>query len=298
MSVLPIRGADGGSVAGIPGAAVRDARTDAVAASHLVERSAWSVVWVGGASPETAHGWEALRLVLGRSPRAWLLRCVPGPALGSRVYGWLAVHRGALGALGGAVIGRAGRRLGVPGAVVEGAALAVVLAWEFGLVRDACGVGGLPGWVRSYVATLGLSQYWSMFSPHPPRRDVWHLVPALKVDGVVVELLSGADVVLEAPVDGPRHYGGYRWRQAVRRAQERGELHLLAEYWCRSGPWAALDVWELARPSLGTAGGRYQAGPVLRWECPEAELGAPVRSFQEAVRRQVTGRGAASASAP
>ena len=205
------------AVAGIPGAVVRDARTDPVAAVHLAERSAWSVVVLGGRSPETAHGWEALRLVLARSPRAWLLRWVPGPALGSRVYAWLAAHRGALGAIGGALVGRGGGRPGLPGAVVAGASLAVVLGWNGALYGTLQGWGDYRAWVRPWVATLGLMQYWSMFSPHPPLRDVWHLVPALRHDGEVVELLSGGEVALEPPVDGPRRYGGHGRRRRGRR---------------------------------------------------------------------------------
>ena len=282
------------AVAGVPAAKVRDARSDRLAAANLVEPGSWSVLSELDGALEIHHGWEALRLVLASSSRPWLLRLIPGSSRGAAVYRWIGAHRGTLGRAGGSVFGHGGGALGVLGGAVAGFALAVVLGWNAALYSTLRGWGDYRAAVRPFVATLGLSQYWSMFSPHPPLRDAWHVVPALGRDGAVVDLLSGGEVVLAPPVNGPRRYGGYRWRQAVRLAQRRGELYLLAEYWCRAGGWAALDVWEFARPNRGTArtaDGRYEARRALRWECPGADLGAPVRSFQDAMTRRLSAVG-------
>jgi hypothetical protein len=39
---------------------------------------------------------------------------------------------------------------------------------------------------------LGLDQYWAMFAPHPPKGDVWHVIPGNLQDGRQVDLLPVA----------------------------------------------------------------------------------------------------------
>ena len=39
---------------------------------------------------------------------------------------------------------------------------------------------------------LGLDQYWAMFAPHPPKGDVWHVIPGNLQDGQEVDLLPVA----------------------------------------------------------------------------------------------------------
>ena len=161
--------------------------------------------------------------------------------------------------------------------------------------------------VRPVVATLGIAQYWTMFAPRPCTRDAWHLAPGLSRDGRVVELLSGRELRIRPPVDGPRHYGGVRWRTAVFRSIKRRETDRVLRYWCRTGRWDAVELWEFRRANLGmaaTADLPYEATRLAFWECDGADL-ARVEAFtddvvrrMEAYSQSVTASGRESTSAP
>ena len=254
-----------------------------MAAGILEESFAWSVVegsaGPGGAPPNAAapaadyrRGWEAVRFLVARSPRPWIGRLLPGPAAGERLYGLIGRHRGALGSAGAMAFGRgnARGRHGEAGRFAVSAAILVVLAWNAVTYPPLHERRDLRPLVEPLAAAFNLKQRWSMFAPYPYTNDFWHVMPALRRDGTSVDLLSGMPVSLEPPRDGPDRYGGYRWRKTVIRSLQRGEIERVFGYHCRTGRWAAFDLWEFSRPNLGTAATAAAPYSVLRagrWQC-------------------------------
>ena len=260
---------------------MREAQTDASASRILGESFAWSITRTRisertGTEPELdpnfRQGWEAVRFLVQNSPRSWLLRVLPGDVLGDRLYAWIGRNRGAIGRLGGACFGRnkSSAWQGPIRQFVTSFALVVVLAWNvvsYPAVRDWV---DLRPYVSPVISLLNLQQYWDMFAPHPYAFDFWHVMPALARDGTRVDLLSNSSIALEPPRDGPDHYGGYRWRKAIFRSLQRGQIERVFRYYCHTGHWAALDLWEFSRPNLGiaaTAEQLYRTTLMGRWEC-------------------------------
>ena len=262
---------------GIRNATLREAQSDAVAARILEDSFAWSVVegpaGPGGApAPDYRRGWEAVLFLVARSPRPWIGRLLPGPAAGERLYGLIGRRRGSLGSAGAMAFGRgdARGRHGEVGRFVVAAAILVVLAWNAVTYPPLHERLDLRPVVEPLAAAFNLKQYWSMFAPYPYRNDFWHVMPALRRDGSTVDLLSGMPVSLEPPRDGPDRYGGYRWRKTVIRSLQREEIERVFRYHCRTGRWAAFDLWEFTRPNLGTAetaATPYSAIRAGRWQC-------------------------------
>ena len=249
---------------GARGATIREAQSDPVAAGILEESFSWSVTRVRSpdesdspAEPDPGYrqGWAAVRFVVEHSPRPWLLRFLPGPARGDRVYAWIARNRGAIGSVGGYCFGRNGAasRHGPVGRFVVSLSLAAVLAWNAVTYPSLREWNDLRPLVAPLIALLNLVQYWDMFAPRPYVSDAWHVMPGLTRDGRQVDVLSGRPLNLEPPRDGPDRYGGYRWRKVTFRSLQRGEFERVFHYFCRTGRWAAMDVWELHRPNLGTS---------------------------------------------
>ena len=288
------------ALAGVRGAGIREAQSDPVAAEILEREFEWSVVERGAVGREGGYrrGWEAVRFVAGQSPRPWLARLLPGPAAGARLYVWIGRNRGRFGAAGRLAFGR-GDRPGWHGEVGRFAvayALTVVLAWNaatYPALRDRVDLRPL---VEPLVASLNLVQYWDMFAPAPPSLDVWHALPALARDGGRVDLLSGRPVSLQPPRDGPDRYGGYRWRKTIEKSQWRGELDRVSVYFCDTGHWAAMDIWQFARPNQGTAAtadAPFEATRLGRWRCDSVDAHR-VDAFQTEVDAAMAGAAGAA----
>ena len=290
------------ALARVRGAAVREAQSDPVAAEILERGFEWSVAERAALGREDGYrrGWDAVRFVVGRSPRPWLARLLPGPAAGARLYAWIGRNRGRFGTAGRLAFGRGDRPgwHGEAGRFAAAFALTVVLAWNaatYPALRDRVDLRPL---VEPLAASLNLVQYWNMFAPAPPAADGWHALPALSRDGGRVDLLSGRPVSLEPPLDGPDRYGGYRWRKTIEKSQWRGELHRLPVYFCETGRWAAIDVWQFARPNPGagaTADAPYEATRLGRWRCDGVD-NHRVDAFQAQVDAAMAG--AATGGAP
>ena len=266
---------------GIRGAEIRDAQSDPVAARILDDHFAWSVrerpdTPGGATAPVYRQGWDAVLWVIAKSPRPWLARILPGPRTGARLYGWIGSNRGAIGSLGGILFGRANTRgwHGPAGRLAVSCAITAVLAWNAVAYPPLREIEDLRPWVVPLVSLLNLKQYWNMFAPRPHTRDAYHVFPALRRDGREVDLLSGEIVTTEPPPDGPDRYGGYRWRKAIGRSIRQGELERITRYFCRTGDWAAMDVWVYRRPNLGTAATGdqpYEAIRLRRSRCTNAD---------------------------
>ena len=269
------------SAGGLRDAQMREAQTDPVAEKILEDLFAWSVAIARRSSRETApaqpkleyrQGWEAVRFFLQHSRRPWLLRILPGPSRGDRIYAWIGRHRGAFGTAGRACFGRnpeAGWH-GPFGRFVATLALICVLAWNvvsYPAIRDW---RDYRPFVLPLVSTLNLLQYWNMFAPYPYRFDNWHVMPGLTRDGRTVDVLSGRALELLPPRDGPGRYGSYRWRKVIFRSLQIDRVDRVFGFFCRTGDWAAIDLWEFSRPNLGTgdtANSAYEVDRVGRWIC-------------------------------
>ena len=273
------------AVGGIRGAALREAQSDPAAARILEESFAWSVARVRGPerqefpaelNSDTRQGWEAVRFLIAASRRPWLLRLLPRTSAGDRLYDWIGRNRGRFGISGRVVFGRAAPgRIGETGRFMASAALLVVLAWNLVTYPPLLERRDYSGYVEPLIALLNLQQAWTMFAPHPPTADFWHVVPALSRAGDRVDLLSGLPIDLEPPRDGPDRYGGYRWRKAIDQSVQRNEIARVFGYFCRTGKWAAMDLWEFSRPNLGNASTSqrtYEVNRLGRWRCGAADM--------------------------
>ena len=276
------------TLCGIRGAEMREAQSNPMAARILQESFAWSVTRSRGSDrigadtaldPDFRKGWDAVRFLVQQSPRPWLLRVLPGAASGERVYGWIGRNRGAIGVAGATCFGRKGAAgwHGPFGRFMASFALAVVLAWNVVSYPKVHEWVDLRPLVSPLVSALNLKQYWSMFAPFPYYMDTWHVMPALARDGSRVDLLSESPLSLAPPRDGPEHYGGYRWRKTVWRSLQRGEFERVFGYFCRTGDWTAIDLWEFRRPNLGIAAtveAPYQVVNGGRWQCADVDKSA------------------------
>ena len=266
---------------GARGAAMREAQSDPIASRILEDHLAWSVVECApGDAPPTAEGyrrgWDGVLMVVQRSPRPWLTRILPGSVRGERTYAWIGRNRHSFGRFGGAVFGHrstAGWH-GEAGRFATASALVVVLAWNAATLSAAHGRLDMRPLVAPLVGAANLKQYWRMFAPSPYYDDFWYVIPALARDGRREDLLSGRPVALRPPRDGPNRYGGYRWRKTIFNSAQQGEFGRVVEYFCRTGLWAAVDLWEFRRPNLGvaaTAETPYETTQLGRWRCDAFE---------------------------
>ena len=282
-------------VSGTRGAELREAQSDATAARILRDRFAWSVSRLRrpgaeestrGLDPEYRQGWDAVRFVVLQSPRPWLARILPGPVSGGRVYEWVGRCRGSIGSVCAVCFGRSSgaNPHGPTGRFVVSLALFVVLAWNvvsYPAVRDWKDYRPL---VDPLVSTFNLKQFWDMFAPYPYALDAWHVMPALARGGRRLDLLSGQPLVLEPPHDGPDRYGSYRWRKVVFRSIQRGQVDRVFGYFCRTGGWAAIDLWQFGRANTGTsatADAPYRPVHVGRWRCGQVDVGIANEFYSE-----------------
>lgn len=289
------------AVCGIRGASLREAQSDPAAARILDESFSWSVTRALNSEDETSaaeldpdyrQGWEAVRFLAGSSRRSWLLRVLPEATFGDRLYLSIGRNRGTLGLAGRVVFGRAAPAgVGPFGRFSAAFALMVVVAWNLVTYPTVRNWNDLRPQVEPVIGLLNLMQYWDMFAPYPFTSDFWHVMPALARDGRRLDLLSGLPVSLDTPVDGPDRYGGYRWRKSILRSQQRDEMDRVFRYFCLRGTWAAIDLWEIGRPNLGTAAtvdGLYVPYQVGRWRCDDVD-DAAVDEFRAGVDAMMDG---------
>lgn len=119
---------------------------------------------------------------------------------------WLLLLPGAL--FGGP---RAALQSSKGGAWVSGALLAVLLATNL----HSLGWAQLPT-VEATLDRLRLSQHWNMYAPEPMRREGWLLLQGQFAARPDTELFSGQLWSLDKPEGLSTHYGGMRWRKAIR----------------------------------------------------------------------------------
>ncbi|MFT5584952.1 MAG: hypothetical protein ACI9VR_002540, partial [Cognaticolwellia sp.] len=77
------------------------------------------------------------------------------------------------------------------------------------------------GWIHTpkieaALQRVRLAQHWSMYAPQPMNSEGWLLLQGRFEDRPDTELFSGQLWSLDKPQDLSTHYGGMRWRKAIR----------------------------------------------------------------------------------
>ncbi len=70
--------------------------------------------------------------------------------------------------------------------------------------------------IEAALHTVRLSQHWNMYAPQPMNREGWLLLQGQFAERPDTELFSGRHWSLDKPQDLSQHYGGMRWRKAIR----------------------------------------------------------------------------------
>ena len=242
------------AVCGLHGARISQAQEDPTARRILDEARSWSVR--RGDDDQGSHGWEAVRELLDASGRGWIARRLPRGPRGDQWYTWIGEHRETFGCAGRIAFGR--RRLDGPGEfgqAMAGVAIAAVIAWNVVSYPAIVRIKNVRSLVNPIVGTLNLKQKWSMFAPAPYYNDWWLVGMGLDRDGGILNLFTGEPMpeTIRPPVDGPDHYGGYKWRKSLNVAYRRNKMEHVLAYWCRTERWQAVAVWGVKRKNLGSS---------------------------------------------
>ena len=252
------------AVGGLGAARIAEAQSNPGAALVLKRDFSWSVSRRTGPDERTERqqGWDAVLFVLRHSRRPWLRHFLPGPEAGGRLYLWIARHRGFLGALGRACLGSADP----PDPVIErvGAAYAcfcliLAIAWNIATYPAMRDWRDWRPYIEPAVTALGVIQFWEMFAPYPYSFDRWHMVVGMDRDGVARNSLTGK--VMKALPTPSSTYGSYRWRKLLNNLAESKHARLVSRYFCRTGDWAAVDIWTFRRRNPGIRPGGRAAEP-------------------------------------
>ncbi len=112
----------------------------------------------------------------------------------------------------------------------------LVCWWNFRTV--APDVFKIPKDADAFVRILGLDQTWNMFTPHPPTKDGWYVIPGKLRDGTEIDLFQGGDSVSwEKPKLVSGTFRNMRWRKYTmmlhRKDKKKYRLYY-GRYLCRS----------------------------------------------------------------
>lgn len=255
----------------LPGAAIAPAQDTPRARTLLEANYSWVVIDVD----DTAYlKWPAFVALLRRSPLwrwAWFaLRSPHLVAPGNAVYDFVGRHRGAFGAMTGALLPQREVRweLGRAWQRVAAAFIAAVFLWNVATLEGVSrGFWGYHSWLdRAARATfdvlgppfrvLRIDQLWNMFAPFPLKDDGWMVIPARLADGREIDLLHPER---EPVYDKPHHYSqtheNIRWHTYRGRLWEaefsRHRLYF-GKYLCRSYNEGKLADPELRKQRLMT----------------------------------------------
>ena len=108
--------------------------------------------------------------------------------------------------------------------------------WNFRTI--APDIFKIPKDADAFVRVLGLDQTWNMFTPHPPTKDGWYVIPGKLRDGTEIDLFQGGESVSwEKPKLVSGTFGNMRWRKYImmlhRKDKKKYRLYY-GRYLCRS----------------------------------------------------------------
>lgn len=150
---------------------------------------------------------------------SWIMAFAPLLALGNRVYGWVAINRGAMGTFSSRWFGY--RSVSVQPTLLGSAIAAFMFyvvtsynVYTLPQVKQA-----VPDHVLALAKTARLDQRWDMFAPYPLTISIYLQVPGKLRDGSSVNLypLTSPEKDWVPPTRFTTLYENYRWRKYVDR---------------------------------------------------------------------------------
>ena len=149
-----------------------------------------------------------------------------------------------------------------------------------------------PAEIEGMAQLLMVDQVWDMFSPHPVRQDAWLLAPAERIDGSVVDALTGEAPEWRMPERLTRRFATTAWLQYTMNLVS--DASTAAPHWelfealcaalCRGvlAPPAApaiasIELWVMRQASPATAAEcaaaptTPEASLLFEWSCGSAE---------------------------
>lgn len=199
-----------------PSIAIRPAQDDATAGRLLQEHYSWVVTDHDG---EHYMKWQALRLLVRRSPLFWpldwLLALPPLRWAGDRLYTWIGAHRPMLGRFSARLfpLRPIPTRLPWPLSITAYGLIAYIVYWNVASLPQLA--LPQPPQFKQPLLLLRIDQLWNMFAPLPMRDDGWYVIRGELVDGSVVDVYRGT--AGEPAFTKPEHvadmYPYWRWRK-------------------------------------------------------------------------------------
>jgi len=185
--------------------------------------------------------WDALVFLSLRSPFNWLGRILgagPFRRCGHTVYRFIASHRLQLGTITRVLCPyhsstvTLGREMNVT--------VGFLLLYVLYINIQGLPIAG-PQWAHRFGLVrnlLSLSQRWDMFTPAPPKFDVWYAVRGELIDGRIVDVLRGTEgePKMDPPFDVNAQYPTFRWEKYLSRlalASYQPYRPAYANYLCR-----------------------------------------------------------------
>ena len=169
--------------------------------------------------------WHAMAYLFSQrwpfKPLGWLMRLPPLMAIGNAVYGWVATHRGFMGAVTERLIPYRGLGLRP---TLAGSALAILsfyIVTSFNVYSLPQVTEAMPAHVNKLARTARLHQRWNMFAPYPLTSSSYVLIPGQLRNGKQVDLypLTSSDLEWTPPDSFYPLYDGYRWRKYIGNVQ-------------------------------------------------------------------------------
>ncbi len=223
----------------IPETKVLPAQSSEEIYSAMIHHNSWVIVDLKG---KHYYHWKGVQKVLSLCPLLWplgkLLGIKPVAKLGTKLYTWIACHRGQACVRPTvqpppASVERLPRLANIAAAFF----LAVVLLWNLSNHLRNFSLPGLDPVGRAF----GLDQNWNMFSPSPLKDDGWYVIPGKLADGSEVNVLDGGPVNFTKPENVYLTYKTQRWYKLLTNLwlQDYTDLRLnYGQYLCREWNWS------------------------------------------------------------
>lgn len=102
--------------------------------------------------------------------------------------------------------------------------LLYIVAWNLRVVDSRR--FGFPNYLNVVAYVCSIRQNWNMFTPSPPKRNTWYVVPARLRIGQEIDLMSGEAVTWQKPRLISQQFRNYRWwRYFINLEDSPGKTH-------------------------------------------------------------------------
>ncbi|GCA76694.1 hypothetical protein MiTe_03543 [Microcystis aeruginosa NIES-2520] len=218
----------------LPGTPLLVAQDNPSIYEDMVAQNSWVVEdWQG----KRQFKWSAVVYIVSLSPIFWflapILRLPPLMAVGTRIYEWIASHRRFMGNFTKPLKFRPLTiKSSLPLNILVVFFLLLTSIWNLrSFVRQSAIRGDLNtpliqsldrlltrrtfNTIDILARVTRLDQYWTIFSPSPPRDDAWFVAVSQLADGSTVDLFrEGQPVIWDKPTESDRNrlYKTMQWR--------------------------------------------------------------------------------------